>query len=144
MKIPGTYTTRSPEETHRLAAELADLLEPGAVLALHGDLGAGKTCFIQGLARALGVRGAVSSPTFTLVNEHEGRRRLHHIDLYRIDSPEEALAMGLDDYLYSAGVTAIEWAERVGPLLPKNTYHIRLTPGEDADERTITISRGES
>jgi len=139
---PETCVSRSPEDTHRFAARLAGRLGPGAVLALHGELGAGKTCLVQGLARALGVTAPVGSPTFTLINEHPGRLPLYHIDLYRIRSPREALALGLDDYLYGDGVAAIEWAERVADLLPPHTLHIRLEPGAAPDERLITVSGG--
>ncbi len=134
-------STNSPEETHRVARDLLATLQPGAVLALHGELGAGKTCFVQGLARALGVRRAVTSPTFTLINEYAGPLRLYHIDLYRINSPEEALRLGLDEYVHGDGITAIEWAERVAELLPPHTIHIRFQPGAKPDERTIEIRR---
>jgi tRNA threonylcarbamoyladenosine biosynthesis protein TsaE len=134
-------STNSPEETHRVARNLLATLKPGAVLALHGELGAGKTCFVQGLARALGVHRAVTSPTFTLINEYAAPLRLYHIDLYRIHSPQEALGLGLDEYVHGDGITAIEWAERVAELLPPHTIHIRFRPGARPDERTIEISR---
>ena len=113
-----TVTTTSPEETHRVAADLLKGLGPGTVLALHGELGAGKTCFVQGLAQALGVKRAVGSPTFTLINEYPGPLPLYHIDLYRIGGVNEAFGLGLEEYLESEGITAIEWAERVAELLP--------------------------
>ncbi len=136
----GTRTiTHSPDETRRFAAMLAETLQPGAVIALHGDLGAGKTCFAQGLAQGLGVQRDVVSPTFTLVGEHPGRRlRMSHIDLYRIHSVREALNLGIDDYLDSDGVTVIEWAERIASILPEKTIHIRLEPGDEPNERIIT------
>ncbi len=137
-----TVTTSSPEETHRVAADLLASLGPGAVLALHGDLGAGKTCFVQGLARALGVKRAVGSPTFTLINEYPGPLPLYHIDLYRINSVNEAFGLGLEEYLESDGITAIEWAERVDELLPASTVHIRLVAGARPEERSITIEQG--
>ena len=135
-------TSRSPEETYRIAEELSQDLAPGCVIALHGDLGAGKTCFVQGLARALGVKGPVGSPTFTLINEHYGRLPLYHIDLYRIQDSDEALGLGLDEYLHGRGVTAIEWAERVPELLPASTLHIRITAGNDPEERTFEFLYG--
>ena len=137
-----TVTTTSPEETHRVAADLLAGLGPGTVLALHGELGAGKTCFVQGLAQALGVKRAVGSPTFTLINEYPGPLPLYHIDLYRIGGVNEAFGLGLEEYLESDGITAIEWAERVAELLPASTIHIRMVAGADPDERTITIERG--
>ena len=134
-----TLISHSPEETHRIAADLAASLQAGAVLALHGDLGAGKTCFVQGLARGLGVARAVTSPTYTLVAEHPGRLRLYHIDLYRIRSEQEALNLGIDEYLFGDGVTALEWAERIAGLLPPHTLHIRLAPGATDRERIVEI-----
>ncbi len=142
MKLDEPIVTRSPEETHRFAAELLKTLGPGSVLALHGELGAGKTCLVQGLARALGITRAVGSPTFTLINEYPGPLPLYHIDLYRISGPDEALALGLDEYLLGAGIVAIEWAERVAPLLPPATIHIQLTPGCTQDERLIRVRQG--
>ncbi len=134
-----TYTTDGPTATRRLAAQWSKRLQPGSVVALIGDLGSGKTCFVQGLARALAVDGLVSSPTFTLVHEHAGRLPLYHMDLYRIGDPCEALNMGLDFYLYADGVTVIEWAERVAGLLPSHTLTVRFACGEEADQRRITM-----
>ena len=134
-----THITQSPEETRRVAADLAARLPGGAVLALHGDLGAGKTCFVQGLAAALGVARAVTSPTYTLVSEYAGARRLVHIDLYRLRGSREALAMGLEEYLSGGGLVAIEWAERAADLLPAGTVHVRIAPGDRADDRRIDI-----
>jgi tRNA threonylcarbamoyladenosine biosynthesis protein TsaE len=134
-----TLTTRSPEETRAAAAKLAASLKPGDVLALHGELGAGKTCFIQGLAAALGAERTVNSPTYTLINEYPGRIKLNHIDFYRIRHAQDALTMGLDEYFDSDAITAIEWAERIAPLLPERTIHIEIHPGATENERVITI-----
>ena len=136
------WISRSPEDTFRLAADLARELRPGDVLALHGELGSGKTTLVQGLARALGIERPVNSPTFTLINEYRGACPLFHIDLYRVRDPGEALDLGLDEYLYGDGITAIEWAERIAELLPPSTLHIRLEPGEQPDERFVTIQGG--
>jgi len=135
-------TTHSPEETRSLASALAARLKPGDVLALHGDLGAGKTCFIQGLARALDVDQPVSSPTYTLVNEYKGTLPLYHIDLYRLRHADEALDFGLDEYLDGAGITAIEWAERAEQVLPARTIHVRLRHGRDENEREVRVEEG--
>ena len=139
----SSIVSHSPQEPFRIAADLVQTLKPGTVLALHGELGAGKTCFVQGLARALGIHRAVNSPTFTLINEYRGTLPLHHVDLYRIRSAEEALGLGLDDYLHGDGITAIEWAERIQPLLPAGTIHIRMEAGATPNDRIIAIKRGE-
>jgi len=137
-----TVISKSPEETRSFAASLAAELQDGAVLALHGELGSGKTCFVQGLARALGVRQAVTSPTFTIVNEYRGRCPLVHMDLYRISDPEELLELDFESYLDAQGITVIEWAERSGDWLPDNTMHIYFETGTDLDTRTITVASG--
>ena len=131
--------TRSPEETQALAASLARELGPGSVLALHGELGSGKTCFVQGLAMGLGVTEPVNSPTYTLVNEYRGSLPLYHVDLYRIRQPSEVLSLGLDEYLYGDGVVAVEWAERAESLLPAGCRHVTFEPGSSPDERVITV-----
>ena len=143
-KTDRTSVSQSPEDTQRLAADLLAILQPGAVLALHGELGSGKTCFVQGLAKAHGIARAVNSPTFAIVNEYPGNPPLYHMDLYRIHSAAEALDLGLDEYMHGRGITAIEWAERVADLLPPTTLHIRFEPGQGPDERIITIREGES
>lgn len=140
--LPIHIISHSPEETRAAAAALAPTLLPGSVLALHGDLGAGKTCFIQGLAEALGVTEAVNSPTYTLISEYRGRLPFYHADLYRLDDAAEALRAGLDEYLHGHGVTAVEWAERAGGLMPAHTLHVRLTPGDRPGDRVIEITEG--
>ncbi len=134
--------TNSPEETWTLATELADELDAGTVIALHGDLGAGKTCFIQGFAAALGIDEPITSPTYTLIGEYEGRLPLHHIDLYRLSGPTEALGLGLEEYFDANGITAIEWAERAEGLLPPDLLHIRIEADEHTGTRTFRIYRG--
>ena len=131
--------TNSPEETWELAAVLADEVGAGTVMALHGDLGAGKTCFIQGFAAALGIDEPITSPTYTLIGEYEGRLPLHHIDLYRLAGPEEALGLGLEEYFDVNGITAIEWAERADGLLPPDMLHIEIKADEITGTRTFRI-----
>jgi tRNA threonylcarbamoyladenosine biosynthesis protein TsaE len=112
--------SHSSEQTQRFGMRLANLLEPGDALALVGDLGTGKTVFVQGLARGLGVQEQVHSPTFILANEYRsGRLALFHVDAYRIQSVGEALGFGLEDYLSDFGVTVIEWADRIRDALPQ-------------------------
>ena len=122
-----------------MASALAAELEGGAVLALHGELGSGKTCFVQGLARALGVRQSVASPTYTIVNEYHGRVPLVHMDLYRISDPQELLNLDFEDYLDAQGITVIEWAERSGQWLPDHAMHIYFETGTELNTRTITM-----
>ena len=132
--------TRSPDETRAAAARLLAELPDRRVYALHGDLGSGKTCFVQGLALALGIRQIVTSPTFTIMNEYRGSRTLYHMDLYRINSPEEALSLGIEDYLSAEGIVAIEWAERSDGVFPAETVDVKFEPTTIQDERRITVS----
>lgn len=106
------YITQQVEETEQLAQELAKTLKPNTLLALYGDLGAGKTAFVRGLARGLGCRDRVSSPTFAIVNEYEGDMPLFHFDLYRLVGWEDLDEIGFDEYLNRGGVCAVEWSER--------------------------------
>jgi tRNA threonylcarbamoyladenosine biosynthesis protein TsaE len=108
-----TNISHSPAETFELGREWGRSAPPGLVIALCGDLGAGKTQLVKGLAVGLGIQSRILSPTFALVNVHAGGRLpLFHLDLYRLDTPEQVLAAGLEEYLYPKGVTVIEWAER--------------------------------
>jgi tRNA threonylcarbamoyladenosine biosynthesis protein TsaE len=108
------------------------------VVALSGDLGAGKTCFIQGLASGLGIAGPVTSPTFVLIAEYTGRLPLYHVDLYRTESLGEIRALGLEEMLDGGGITAIEWAEKAEPLLPSRTVRVRIRGAGD-EPRTVEI-----
>jgi tRNA threonylcarbamoyladenosine biosynthesis protein TsaE len=109
-----TFISHSPADTESLGAELARTARHGVVIALNGDLGAGKTQWVRGFAKGLGITARVHSPTFTLVNEYAGGRlRLFHLDLYRLESPAQILAAGIDEYLSPDGVAVIEWAQRV-------------------------------
>ena len=134
-----TLNTASPEETQRLGLAVGERARPGDVYLLSGPLGAGKTCFTQGLARGLGVEGYVRSPTFVLMTRHKGRLTLHHIDLYRIGSPEEAWDLGLDEQLFDSGVCVIEWAERAEELLPEDALWLDFSYGEIDGSREIVI-----
>ena len=136
---PGvTVTCPSAEATQALAESIGRRAAPGTVIALSGDLGAGKTCFIQGLAAGLDVETPVTSPTFVMIAEHAGRLPLYHVDLYRTESLAEIRALGLDELLDGEGITAIEWAEKAGPLLPLRTVHVRIEGAGD-EPRTVEI-----
>jgi tRNA threonylcarbamoyladenosine biosynthesis protein TsaE len=120
-------TSQSVAETIEIGRSLAQQFRGGEVFALHGDLGAGKTCLVKGIALGLGITQDITSPTFTLINEYPtGRLPLYHIDLYRLDSPQDAINIGIEDYLTPTGITVIEWAEKISDLLPPHTRHIRL------------------
>lgn len=136
------HITHSAAETRRLAQRLLKQLPGRAVLALHGDLGSGKTCFVQGLAEGLGIDQPVTSPTFTLVHEYHGTRRLVHADLYRIRGADDALSLGLDEYFETDGVVALEWAERAEELLPADTLHIHFETLDSPHSRRIVYDIG--
>jgi tRNA threonylcarbamoyladenosine biosynthesis protein TsaE len=130
--------TAGPQETRALAAALAPLLADGDLLVLSGDLGAGKTCFTQGLGAALGVRERITSPTFTLLVEHEGRLALHHLDAYRLSGIEDAADLDLPGLL-ETGVTVIEWGDRLAGGLPDDLLVIELRLGAGDDERVLHL-----
>ncbi|SIT05030.1 tRNA threonylcarbamoyladenosine biosynthesis protein TsaE [Kroppenstedtia eburnea] len=130
------FKSCSPEETRTLARNLARCFQPGDVVLLEGDLGAGKTTFAQGVAIGLGIEEPVDSPTFTLIKEyHGGRLPLYHMDVYRIQSPEEEL--GWDEYFYGEGVTLVEWASRISPWLPEKLIQVELSHGENCRQIRI-------
>jgi tRNA threonylcarbamoyladenosine biosynthesis protein TsaE len=138
--MTSDQTVRSLAETWRLAARVADFLPHGGVVALSGNLGAGKTAFVQGIARALGISRPVTSPTFTLVGDYAGSgRRLIHMDLYRMTGPDDLLAIGFPEYLESGAIVAIEWPERAGDLIPPDAVHVALSILPDQTSRRILI-----
>ena len=133
--MTGSFEVSSVEETWALAKRLAAELKPGDVVRLEGDLGAGKTTFVQGLAAALGVAGRVTSPTFCLVQEHRGAGALLvHMDLYRLRNEDDVLAIGWEDYLAEGAIVAVEWPERAGSLIPDDAVRVTFTH-LDGDER---------
>lgn len=133
------YTTAGEEQTEALGFRLGQLIQPGAVIAYTGDLGAGKTAFTRGLARGLGIPDRVTSPTFTIVNEYEGGRLpLFHFDMYRLGSSDELFDIGWEDYLARGGVCAVEWSENVADALPVDTVRVRIAREGDTG-RCITI-----
>jgi tRNA threonylcarbamoyladenosine biosynthesis protein TsaE len=132
--------SNSAEETEALGARLAESLGPGDVVALTGELGAGKTCFTQGLVRGLGVARRAVSPTFVLVNEYRGRLPVHHVDAYRTESLAELLDLGLEEMFAGDGITIVEWADKLLPLLPPHTVHVHIE-GVGDEPRVIRITR---
>jgi tRNA threonylcarbamoyladenosine biosynthesis protein TsaE len=121
------FETGTEQATILLGERLARFLKPGTVVAFYGDLGAGKTTMIKGFARGLGVQETVKSPSFVIITEYSGRLPVYHIDLYRLESPEQFIEIGLESYLQGEGVCLIEWAERAENLLPPATIRIRLS-----------------
>lgn len=133
------YTARSEADTVRLAEQLAEWIQAGTVIALDGELGAGKTRFSQAFAKAMGVSEVVNSPTFTIIKEYMGEKYpFYHMDVYRI-SLGEADDLGLDEYFYGEGVTLVEWASRIAPILPPDHLAIYIeNPGDQERHFSIT------
>lgn len=133
--MKGSFEVHSVEETWEKARQLAAELKPGDVVCLEGDLGAGKTTFTKGLAAALGVTGRVASPTFCLVQEHRSKDTLLvHMDLYRLTSEADVLAIGWEDYLNEGAILVVEWPERARGLIPSTAQHVvfRRLEGEES------------
>ena len=116
--------TKNPEETKNLGKEVAKLSKPGDLIAFYGELGVGKTCFIQGISQELKVKDYVTSPSFTIINEYQGKIPVYHFDLFRIDNVEEILELGCEEYFNREGLTVIEWAEKIEQYLPK--AHLKI------------------
>ena len=134
---------RSAEQSIALGEKLGALLGGGEIIAYTGDLGAGKTAFVRGMARGMGLDCRVSSPTFTIVNEYLGQRELIHFDMYRLSSADELFDIGWEDYLTRGGVCAVEWSERVDDAMPADTLWVDIARGTDESDRIITITGGE-
>lgn len=133
------FLTRSPEETEALGEKIAERLNGGEVIALFGEMGAGKTALTRGIARGLGVSGGVSSPTFALVHEYRGRLPVYHFDMYRIGSWDDLYSTGFFDYLDSGGVLIVEWSENIENALPENAVRLHLRRGETDSQRILTL-----
>ena len=130
--------THSEGETEALGERLAKCLHAGAVVALYGDLGAGKTALVRGMARGLDIRESVSSPTFTIVNEYPGDPALFHFDMYRLKNAEELYGIGWEDYLDRNGICVVEWSERVEEALPEDAVRVNIRRLSDS-ERSIRV-----
>ena len=136
--------TNNEEETRKEGEKLGRKLTPGAVVALHGGLGAGKTAFTRGLAAGLGIAASVSSPTFTIVNEYPGEIPLFHFDMYRLESENELFDIGWDDYLQRGGVCAVEWSEKVPDAFPPDTIAVKLENLGGTMRRVKIIAGGDT
>ncbi len=134
------FVTHSREETESVGGRLADALDRGRVVAFTGDLGAGKTAFVSGMARSLGVEERVTSPTFTIVNEYEGGRLpLFHFDMYRLGGADELFHIGWEDYLARGGICAVEWSENVAEAIEPDAVRVSIRRGTGDNDRVITI-----
>ena len=136
--------THSEKETFELGKRIANAVNPGTVILFYGDLGAGKTVMTKGIAAGLGITEMITSPTFTIMQEYEGGRMpLYHLDVYRIEDPDEMEEVGLNEYIYGNGLTVIEWAEQIEDILPEDAIKItierKVENPEDPEERDIRI-----
>ena len=136
-----TIISKSEAETESAGERFARTLPDGAVVALYGGLGAGKTAFVRGMARGLGIDARVSSPTFTIVNEYLGARELYHFDMYRLGSAEELFDIGWEDYLARGGICAVEWSENVEDAFDGDEIVVSIEKSGE-DERIIMIGEG--
>lgn len=137
------FISTSPEQTIAYGKKFAGGLHPGDVVCLHGDLGAGKTHFVKGIAQAIGIDAdEVQSPTFTLINELEGELSLYHFDCYRMESPREALEIGAEEYFYGDGICVIEWPERISPLIPPEAIWISIEAPDKKTRKFVIGKKG--
>ncbi|MCQ2598406.1 MAG: tRNA (adenosine(37)-N6)-threonylcarbamoyltransferase complex ATPase subunit type 1 TsaE [Treponema sp.] len=134
-----TFKTKTPEETIELGRKIGKLLKKGDILAMQGTLAAGKTTITKGIADSLGVSDTITSPTFCLISEYEGKMPLYHMDVYRLEGTDDFENLGTEDMLYGEGVSIIEWSEKIMDALPKKTIILKLEPQDDGS-RIITIN----
>lgn len=140
-KMNNIFISNSPDSTKKIAADLAATLKSGDVIAFYGDLGLGKTCFVTGLAKGLGFKGEVSSPTFAIINEYlGGRLNLYHFDMYRVSGWDDLYSTGYFEYMETGGVLAVEWSENIESALPDDVIRITIKR-LDETKREITIER---
>jgi tRNA threonylcarbamoyladenosine biosynthesis protein TsaE len=138
-KAMQKFVSASPAETEALGEKIAAKLNPGNVVALFGGMGMGKTTLTRGLARGLGVPDGVSSPTFALVHEYEGRVPVYHFDMYRVQNWDDLYSTGFFDYLDTGGILIVEWSENIENALPETSIQIRISLGTTENKREITI-----
>lgn len=133
-----TFHTNNPEETIALGERIGNRLRKGDIIAMQGTLAAGKTTITKGIAKALGISDNITSPTFCLISEYEGKMPLYHMDVYRLEGTDDFENLGTNDMLYGDGVSIIEWSEKIMDALPRKTIILKLEPHDDGS-RTITI-----
>lgn len=134
-----TFHTTSAEETIELGKKIGSLLQKGDIIAMQGTLAAGKTTITKGIAQSLGIKDEITSPTFCLISEYEGKMPLYHMDVYRLEGGEDFINLGVEDLMYGNGVSLIEWSEKVMDELPKKTIILKIEPIEGTTERNITL-----
>lgn len=137
------FETYSEKETKQVASEFAKRLKPSDVICMYGDLGVGKSVFVRGIADYLGITEPITSPTFTIVNEYEGKYPLYHFDVYRISDSEEMYEIGYEDYVNGDGISVIEWAELIEDILPDEYYKVKILKDYEKgyDYRKIEIEK---
>ncbi|MBQ4378593.1 MAG: tRNA (adenosine(37)-N6)-threonylcarbamoyltransferase complex ATPase subunit type 1 TsaE [Treponema sp.] len=133
------FHTSSAEETIELGKKIGSLLQKGDIIALQGTLAAGKTTITKGIALSLGVKDEITSPTFCLISEYEGKIPLYHMDVYRLEGGDDFINLGVEDLIYGDGISLIEWSEKIMDELPKKTIILRLEAIEGTSERNITL-----
>lgn len=139
---------KNSDETLKLGEIIGKSINPGSIIALTGDLGAGKTVFVKGIARGLGVKEEPNSPTFVIMNSYEGRMPLYHFDLYRLSDEDEMIGIGYEEYFYGDGVCAVEWADRIQEIFPDNTIYVEIkipeSDIEDSETKREVSIKGKS
>jgi tRNA threonylcarbamoyladenosine biosynthesis protein TsaE len=132
--------SKSPKDTKIIGEKLSIYLFAGAIVCLSGDLGAGKTAFVQGMGKGLGIDEHITSPTYTIINEYySGRIPLYHFDVYRLGSSDEMLELGCDEYFFGDGISVVEWADNVEDIIPSQRLWIKISLGESLEEREIMM-----
>lgn len=135
------FITKDVDETIKLGYSLGEKINPGDIICLDGELGTGKTHFVKGIASALGIKEYITSPTFTIVNQYEGRIKLNHFDVYRVSDPDEISAIGFDEYIFSDAASVIEWSKFIEELIPDEHVNILIEKiNTDENSRKITIN----
>ena len=133
-----SFKTNSAEETIELGKKIGSMLKPGDIIAMEGTLAAGKTTITKGIAGALGIEDNITSPTFCLISEYYGNKMpLYHMDVYRLDGPEDFLNLGVEELLYGQGVCIIEWSEKIKSVLPSKTITLSITPEDDGSRKIV-------
>ena len=135
------YVSDSCEQTEKIAYDFSKQLKSGDVVCMYGDMGVGKTAFVHGLAKGLGINEPITSPTFTIVNEYYGKFTLYHFDVYRIDDPDEMYEIGYDEYIDGDGICVIEWPQLIDDILPQKRYNVSISKdySKHDDYRKIVI-----